>query len=163
MSDVVYTVLISAATQGPWGDRGRLAPTEVATLYVGGSAKWVFTNLHGRPESGVRPAGPEFEGAALLVGLAAGCMDDDAVQAVLRSRPQEDGEDLPIGAHVDDDKLIARARQSVAGAVRLSVAGESISRDRASAAYLIEGLDGVEVELLVPVKVAEKEVLTTSG
>ena len=148
MSDVVYTVLVSPAGQHPWGNR-RFAPVEVATLYVGGSAMWVFTSLHGRPgELTIRPAGPESEGGALLVGLAAGLGDDEGIRKALECRHLEHGEPDPIDVASDQD-LIDAARKSLTGTVRLSISGEELHQGVHDPAVLA-GLDGFDVEVLVP-------------
>lgn len=150
MSDVVYTVLVSPATLGPWGDH-RLAPAEVATLYVGGSATWAFTNLHGRPgELTVRPADPDSEAGALLVGLAAGYGNDGNIRQALQERPTTDGSPAPIHASGDRD-LIDAARQSLHGKIRLSFTGEELTRAGAATPRILTDLDDFDVEVLVPV------------
>lgn len=149
LSDVVYTVLVSPATKAPWGDRA-FAPIEVATLYVGGSANWVFTSLRGRSENlSVRPSGPESEAAALLVGLAAGVGGDDSIRLALEARPMVNGAPSAIDLSADQE-LIQTARESLAGRLRLSFAGDELFREGRNQPQVLGDLEDFDVEVLVP-------------
>lgn len=151
MSEVVYTVLVSPQSTAPWGDRS-LAPCAVATLHIGGSAMWVVNRLGRGAVDKVEPAAPEFEGAALLVALAASVVGHPGVKQTLTSRASTWGRPIAIGAQ-DDTVLIAEAREAVAGRLRLSLAGDPIVKDRGSVDYLVESLAGIDIEFLIPVGV----------